>query len=292
MTHLEENYIVNTYSKKRIIHQEFDDELKNISFAIVEFTVKICNNQEQQWQIRRIKDTVIKYYKNDKNGTKELLNEIEILNFINTKIKNDNLRVPQTFYYRFNKKKSHEHFISRCPGKDLERWFSSGNNNLKPSIDIIIEIAKGIQVLHHNNIAHRDIKLENIILNIVNGKIFIYFLDVAYSKLIKNNEFDEKKQYCGTPEYVSPELACGKKYNLLANDIWAFGVLIYCLFTDTYLRRYQANSLSEYTELCRYEVNENCKNINPKLRMVLRKIFVIQKKRITIDEILELLLLE
>jgi len=288
MTKMEENHIIHTYSKKRIIYQEFDSELQNVSFAVVEFTIK---TGKKQWKIKKIKDTVIKYYNNDKNGTIELLNEIKILNFINTEIQNDNLRVPEIFYYKFHKKRAHENFISRCPGKDLERWLNPyNNNNLKMSLDIIIQIAKGIQVLHHNNIAHRDIKPENIILNIVNGQTFIYFLDFAYSKLIKNNKFIEKKKYCGTPEYVSPELACGKEYNLFANDIWAFGILIYCLFTDSYLKIRQCNSLPEYMELCRYEVNEKCRNIDPKLKILLRKIFVIEKKRITIDEILDLLL--
>jgi len=109
MTHLEENCIINTCSKKKIIQQEFDDELKNVSFAIVEFTIKTKNksannNQGQKWKIRRIRDTVIKYYENNNNGTKEFLNEIKILNFINTEIKNDDLKVPETFYYKLHKK--------------------------------------------------------------------------------------------------------------------------------------------------------------------------------------------
>ena len=55
--------------------------------------------------------------------------------------------------------------------------------------------------MHKNNILHRDIKLDNILLN-KNGKIKI--CDFGVSKVIKKDQII--KEHIGTPAYLAPEI--------------------------------------------------------------------------------------
>ncbi|KAM4722746.1 atypical protein kinase C-like [Rhinophrynus dorsalis] len=91
------------------------------------------------------------------------------------------------------------------------------------------EISLGIQFLHRCNIIHRDIKLDNILLD-AEGHIKI--TDFGISK----ERFDEKegtKSPCGTPHYCAPEIHMKKVYGF-GVDWWALGIVLFELTTVTY----------------------------------------------------------
>ena len=54
---------------------------------------------------------------------------------------------------------------------------------------------------HDNSICHRDIKLENVLLN---DKGIPKLIDFGFSTCIPNNM--KYKMFCGTPSYMSPEI--------------------------------------------------------------------------------------
>ena len=66
---------------------------------------------------------------------------------------------------------------------------------------------------------HRDIKLDNIVLN---KYYFVKITDFGFAKIIK----DRTWTLCGTPEYLAPEIILSRGYNK-AVDWWALGVIIY-----------------------------------------------------------------
>ncbi|CAD8201535.1 unnamed protein product [Paramecium octaurelia] len=93
---------------------------------------------------------------------------------------------------------------------------------------ILLELGETIQYLHKLNYVHRDIKLENVMLN---NHLQIILIDFGFADIV-----DDKKQYirnCGTRNYMSPELLISEKYmqsNLLKkSDIFALAVLIFIL---------------------------------------------------------------
>ncbi|CAD8105670.1 unnamed protein product [Paramecium sonneborni] len=94
---------------------------------------------------------------------------------------------------------------------------------------ILLELCETIQYLHKLNYVHRDIKLENVMLN---KQLQIILIDFGFADIV-----DDNKQYirnCGTRNYMSPELLISDKYiqpNLLKkSDIFALAVLIFILY--------------------------------------------------------------
>lgn len=97
-------------------------------------------------------------------------------------------------------------------------------------------IAKTVAMIHRNNIAHRDLKLENILFD-NSGRIMIADFGFATkfnrkSFTDKNSENDENNlcsSICGTVNYEPPEIIRGDKYDPMKADSWSVGVILYVL---------------------------------------------------------------
>ena len=100
------------------------------------------------------------------------------------------------------------------------------------------QIIEGLRYCHSKNILHRDIKLDNILLN-SEGDIKI--CDFGVSKLVKNGEI--MTEQCGTPAYIAPEVFENKGYEGYASDIWSAGVVLYAMLYGTV--PFKANNMTE-----------------------------------------------
>ena len=90
----------------------------------------------------------------------------------------------------------------------------------------IAQVLLGLEHLHACGIIYRDMKLENILLD-VDGNICL--ADFGLSKILDGAD-DRAMTMCGTPGYVAPEVLLGKGYGTNV-DIWSMGVLMYELST-------------------------------------------------------------
>ena len=134
--------------------------------------------------------------------------------------------------------------LENSPGLDLFDSLTSrviDPDDLVLLRDILKAVADTLAYIHSMGIIHRDIKLENIIYDpagSISGPA-IKIIDWDFADRIE--KIDERIK--GTDKYVSPELY---EFHIgPENDVWAFGVCMYILFTE----RYPFN--------CRYEIEHS-----------------------------------
>lgn len=85
-------------------------------------------------------------------------------------------------------------------------------------------IASSLQYLHANNVVHRDLKIENVMIT-KNGEIKL--IDFGLSNLY--NKSKRLHTFCGSLYFAAPELLKAQPYIGPEIDIWSFGVILYVL---------------------------------------------------------------
>ncbi|MBN3315798.1 NUAK1 kinase, partial [Atractosteus spatula] len=90
------------------------------------------------------------------------------------------------------------------------------------------QIVSAVHYCHKNGVVHRDLKLENVLLD-ENGNI-----KVSRLSSVALGRADRLLQtFCGSPLYASPEIVNGRPYRGPEVDSWALGVLLYTLVYGT-----------------------------------------------------------
>ena len=156
----------------------------------------------------------------------------------------------------------------------------------------ILDIAKGLKFLHENNIVHRDIKSDNILID-KNGNIKI--ADFGCSIKLKNNQPDLFSKTEGNMYFFPPEFVDGKskkQFGYKPVDIWAFGVSMYtCIFKSLpFLPENRENIVELFKEIreAKFDYNKNGIKISKEMEKLLG--FILEKdpnKRFTAKDIVE-----
>lgn len=88
-------------------------------------------------------------------------------------------------------------------------------------------MCKAVDYLHNQNITHRDLKLENLLLD---QNYNIKITDFGF--VTSNKKCELSQTYCGTKSYASPEILRGEPYDPRKADTWAIGVILYIMGTS------------------------------------------------------------
>ena len=97
----------------------------------------------------------------------------------------------------------------------------------KRAASISGQLMSAVKYMHDHNVAHRDLKLTNIL---VDPEYIVKIIDFGFAC-----EAEElQKMYCGTPSYMAPEIVERKMYEPKPTDIWSLGVVLFKLLTGDY----------------------------------------------------------
>ena len=149
----------------------------------------------------------------------------------------------------------------------------------------------GLEYCHRRNVCHRDLKLENTLLDCVPTRTTppkVKICDFGYSK--SDLLHSQPKSTVGTPAYIAPEVLQRKEYSGYQADVWSCGVTLYVMlvgaypFEDTedpknFRKTIQRIMAVKYAFPTGAEISESCRDL-------LSRIFVGQpQQRITVQGI-------
>jgi len=124
-----------------------------------------------------------------------------------------------------------------CDGIDFLDYIQKMSPSFENKIFFFKQVIDGLIYMHNIGIAHMDLKLENIIIDIVNKKIKI--IDFGHSKVFHDSlhidTFILNRHMYGSLPYIAPEEFLNTEYNPEKVDIWSCGIIIYILIYNNYI---------------------------------------------------------
>jgi 5'-AMP-activated protein kinase catalytic alpha subunit len=93
----------------------------------------------------------------------------------------------------------------------------------KDACHYFFAVIKTMQTLAQNRIAHRDIKAENILVNV--EKDDLKLIDFGFSVIFEESRLINI--HSGTPIYSAPEVLAKDKFDPLKADLWSSGILLF-----------------------------------------------------------------
>ncbi|KAL0602786.1 Testis-specific serine/threonine-protein kinase 4 [Plecturocebus cupreus] len=140
------------------------------------------------------------------------------------------------------------------------------------------QLTLGIAYLHSKGIVHRDLKLENLLLD---KRENVKISDFGFAKMVPSNHYvghsasyrqvncfsNLSQTYCGSFAYACPEILLGLPYNPFLSDTWSMGVILYTLvvahlpFDDTNLKKLLRETQKEVTFPPNLTISQECKNL-------------------------------
>ncbi|KFK30567.1 hypothetical protein AALP_AA7G278600 [Arabis alpina] len=174
-------------------------------------------------------------------------------------------------------------------GELFERICNAGRFSEDEARYYFKQLISGVSYCHTMQICHRDLKLENTLLD-GSSSSQLKICDFGYSK--SSVLHSQPKSTVGTPAYVAPEVLSRKEYNGKIADVWSCGVTLYVMLVGAYpfedpedprnIRKTIQRILSVHYTIPDYvRISSECKSL-------LSRIFVADPdKRITIPEIEE-----
>lgn len=167
--------------------------------------------------------TIEKSFMQDERTRKKVFQEVYIMNKIHDK---NVIRLLELF-------ESPRHLmivLEYAGGGDLLQLLRSrGRLSEEEARPIFKQVVDAVIACHKEDVIHRDIKLDNILLN--EEMTLIKLCDFGVSRVAKYG-FKISEQ-CGTPAYLAPEIIVNEGYEPFFVDVWSMGILLYAMLSAT-----------------------------------------------------------
>lgn len=167
---------------------------------------------------------------------------------------------------------------------------SNGALTEEQSATWIRQLASAIQYLHTLEVAHRDLKCENVLITQnFNAKLSDFgFVRSCIDDM--SSEVTMSQTFCGSLTYVSPEIIKGSPYEPKIADMWSFGVVIFMMlnkahpFDSTHLQSLYQNQIKRNWKF----TNKKCDSISHGCRELIGNLMEPDtKKRWTIENVMQ-----
>jgi len=180
---------------------------------------------------------------------------------------------------------SMEFFESRGIDEYLkEKGYFKADEGLK----VVLQVAKGMAAAHDQEVIHRDLKPSNILMN-EKGLVKIVDFGIASASSKADSDLTQQGSIIGTPAYISPERARGLEADH-RSDIYALGVIAYCLFVGKlpYIGE-PMSLLFQHIEGKAKPVHEVRDTVNPRISLLVQKMMAVGvgDRLQTMDEVAE-----
>ena len=271
------NTTINNRNKdNKISHYEIGKVIGKGAYA----TVKICKNKitQEKFAMKIYEKKIL----NDNIKKKCILREIEILKKLNhpnivklydTIISDKNILLIQELVNGIS--------LRDFYNKEIRNQKNISEKKYKILTILFKQIFSAFDYIHKKNIFHRDIKLENILLT---KNYEIKIIDFGFGLYNPRNYL--QKFFCGTPNYMAPEIIMKKEYDGQKADMWSLGILLYKLFcADFPFKGKDEKDLYRHIIKGKYKIKEYVPDL---IKIIIDKILRPKPyQRINCDQILQ-----
>ena len=270
------NTTINRNKDNKISHYEIGKVIGKGAYA----TVKICKNKitQEKFAMKIYEKKIL----NDNIKKKCILREIEILKKLNhpnivklydTIISDKNILLIQELVNGIS--------LRDFYNKEIRNQRNISEKKYKILTLIFKQIFSAFDYIHKKNIFHRDIKLENILLT---KNYEIKIIDFGFGLYNPRNYL--QKFFCGTPNYMAPEIIMKKEYDCQKADMWSLGILLYKLFcADFPFKGKDEKDLYRHIIKGKYKIKEYVPDL---IKIIIDKILRPKPyQRINCDQILQ-----
>ena len=135
--------------------------------------------------------------------------------------------------------------------------------------------------MHLRRVAHRDLKLENVI---VTNEDKIKIIDFGWSVIVPSGKF--RKSFSGTVSCMAPEILFRQKYSIEV-DIWSFGIMLFESIFNKPLFLGSAESVRKDIQSFNFDIDSLDFDLDSSLKDLLKGCLEIDSsKRFSIEEIM------
>ena len=114
-----------------------------------------------------------------------------------------------------------------CEGGDIMSYILNRKRLTElESLKFFHQLINALYYLHSQNITHRDIKIDNLLLD---SNLDLKLIDFGLSTKYKDNELLD--QPCGTIVYAAPEVLSYRQYHGMLANVWSCGIVLYGMLT-------------------------------------------------------------
>ncbi|MCD9561413.1 hypothetical protein HAX54_020519 [Datura stramonium] len=120
--------------------------------------------------------------------------------------------------------------LEYCRGGDLSMYIQRRQGRIAEATakHFMQQLASGLEILHENNLIHRDLKPQNLLLSATDDNSTLKIADFGFARSLQPRVLAET--LCGSPLYMAPEIMQLQKYDAKA-DLWSVGAILFQLVT-------------------------------------------------------------